>query len=444
MKITFTHAGTERTLAKHSVVQCDLRAGTITEKDAAAKPWYLRFAVSGKERIFKLPAAEREAIRAAKDILNGHQDRPDQFNAFVEAREAKRSIPIGALAAEWIKAGLPFRKTEPRTPEASNVLLETFNRALPWWQCKPVATITPNVIEDYAGHRSPALRSADLELAALSCLCKWAVFCGHIERNPFEKRPRFAKVKQHCHEACPNDDETLHKLLGYMFEPVTDAHYQKSLSFTTLAGGTLCFCALTGLRPGEPAALLRLPPLTETPANTRNLEPGTIFPDHVGILRMNVQRLKRGQNPFVTLHPAAEEFLSAWRAWLARNRPDETHLFPLGTDDQTTLNRALCRASDAMKLPHFKPHAMRAYYVKVRRSQGEDDATIAGELGQSTNGELIRSVYGDPQDLHGGNLFDWLPEDAAPAWALLTTKSGNPDTDLIRPNAPQIRIDRHR
>ena len=181
--------------------------------------------------------------------------------------------------------------------------------------------------------------------------------------------------------------------------------------------------------------MLRLPPLAETPANTRNLEPGTIFPDRNGILRMKVVRSKRGQ----TLHPVAVEFLSAWRAWLARNQPDEKCLFPLGTDDQTTLNRALSRASDAMKLPHFKPHAMRAYYVKVRRSQGEDDATIAGELGQSTNGELIRSVYGDPQDLHGGNLFDWLPEDTAPAWTLLAAKAGNPDTDLIRQNAPQIR-----
>jgi hypothetical protein len=80
---------------------------------------------------------------------------------------------------------------------------------------------------------------------------------------------------------------------------------------------------------------------------------------------------------------------------------------------------AVSRASQALNLPHFKPHAMRAFYVKVRRSQGEDDATIAGELGQITNGALIRSVYGDPSDLMGGNLFDWLPEDTTPAWALL-------------------------
>ena len=439
MKIIFTHAGTERTLAKHPVVQRDLRAGTISEKDAAAKPWYLRYTVSGRECVFKLPAAERDAIRAAKDILNGHKDRPAEFSAFVEARAAKRSTTIGALGVEWIKAGLPFRKTEPRTPEAAKVLLENFNRALPWWQSKHVATVTPKEIEDYAGHRTPALRGADLELAALSCLCKWAVFCGQIERNPFEKRPRFSKVKQHCHEACPDDDEALHKLLAYMFEPVTDAHHQKSLNQTKLAAGTLTFCALTGLRPGEPAALLRLPPLAETPANTKLLAPGTIFRDRAGVLRMKVQRLKRGQNPFVTLHPTAESFLSCWRAWLARNRPDETHLFPLGTEDQTTLNRAMSRACAATGLPHFKPHAMRAYYVKVRRAQGEDDAAIAGELGQSTNGELIRSVYGDPQDLHGGQLFDWLPEDSAPAWTLLNAKAANLDTDLIRPNAGLIR-----
>jgi hypothetical protein len=62
--------------------------------------------------------------------------------------------------------------------------------------------------------------------------------------------------------------------------------------------------------------------------------------------------------------------------------------------------------------------------VRVRRSQGADDATIAGELGQTTNGKLIRSTYGNPDDMHGGSLFDWLPEDdkhqpAPVAWAAL-------------------------
>jgi len=83
MKLTFIHAGQERTLAKHPAVQHDLRTGAVTEQVAASKPWYLRFATAGKTYSFKLPTAEREAIRAAKDILNGRLQRPDQFAAFL-------------------------------------------------------------------------------------------------------------------------------------------------------------------------------------------------------------------------------------------------------------------------------------------------------------------------------------------------------------------------
>ena len=419
MKLTFAHAGTERTLAKHNDVMRQLKAGVITNELAAQKPWLFRLVVEGKQRTFTLSSKDKEAVREAKDILNGQTQQPTGFAAFLAEKDAKRSITIGELATDWLAAGLPFRKTESRTPEAADRLRATINRALAWWATVPVATITANTLEDFAGHRKPALRSADLEMAAVSSLCQWAVFTARISANPLAKRPTFAKVGQHCHEACPDDDETLHKLLAYLFDPIVDIHHKETLTLSRLAAGTLAFCALTGLRPGEPAALLRVPPLAETPRHTRDLEPGTIFRDRAGALRMKVARLKRGQNPFVTLHPAAESFLSAWRSWLAANLPDAKYLFPLGTDDQTTLNRALNRASAALKLPHFKPHAMRAFYVKVRRSQGEDDATISGELGQTTNGELIRSVYGDPQDLIGGQLFDWLPEDTAPAWDLL-------------------------
>lgn len=70
----------------------------------------------------------------------------------------------------------------------------------------------------------------------------------------------------------------------------------------------------------------------------------------------------------------------------------------------------------------MKPHGFgRAYYVRVRRSMGVDDATIACELGQRTDGALIRSVYGHPKDPVGGMLHDWLPANPdgtaiTPAW----------------------------
>lgn len=420
MKLTLIHAGQKRTLVKHPTVQRDLRAGAITEKVAATKSWYLRFEVAGKTRTFKLPAANSKAVRAAKEILRGQQERPSEFSAFLDAQAARHSITVGKLADEWFAAGLPFRKTEPRLPVAAARLRDTLERALPWWKDKPVSTITANTVEDFAAHRAPSLRAADLELGSVSSLCQWAVLAGRIEKNPLEKRPKFAKVKAHCHEACPDDDEALHCVLAYLFKPAGDP-------LLKLAGGTMAFCALSGLRPGEPALLLRLPVLEEMPNNTRNLEPGVMFRDREGVLRMKVQRLKHGQNPFVTLHPAAQSFMSAWRVWLAATMPDVARLFPLGTEDHTALNRALNAASAALGLPHYKPHGFgRAFYVKVRRSQGTDDATIAGELGQTTNGELIRSVYGDPQDLHGGALFDWVPDDAAPSWNLLAMPPTGP------------------
>ena len=433
MKLTFIHLGTRRTIVKHPSIVKALRAGTMTEAQAAAKHWYIRLRVNGKISTFKLPSIDKDAERAAKDLLTGRVKTPDQFQDFLHAREVTRGVTLGQLAADWIAAGLPHCQTEPRTASAVEELTPILERALDWWGAKPVAGVTPIVVEDFSGYRSPHLRAADKALSALSSLCKWAVLSGRLIVNPFAVRRRFAKVKRHCHEASPDDDETLHRVLAWMFEPALHAKVQAAESkaaddrLLILAGGTLAWCALTGLRAGEPSALIRQPLIETTPSNTRRLTPGALFRDYSGTLRMKVEREKKGQNPFVMVHSAAESLLCAWRAWLARSGIESDHLFPLGTEDHTTLNRALNRASRALSLPHFTTHGFgRAYYVKVRRSQGADDSAIAGELGQTTNGELIRSVYGDPDGMHGGSSFDWLPKDGAPAWALLASATVQP------------------
>ena len=442
MKIQFEYLGKVRTLSKHSKVMRDLRAGGITPDQAATKPWYLRLTIAGKETLFVLPAKDKDAERAAKDILKGQVAAPEQFTEFLRQKQAQRSLTLGTLAQEWLAKQCPFNALDQRRPAASAELKEKVTRALPWWTDKPVATITHKTLEDYAAHRAPATRAVDLELAALSSLCKWAVLDSRIEKNPFAKRRRFRKSEDtaHCHEACPANDETLHQMLAQFWcpeqtqytlsaretaagqpDPRRQSSHRHEVCQRVIAGGWLAFCALTGLRPGEPKYLQRLPVLDKTPDNPKALPPGSIFPDRTGQLRLKVQRLKRGQNPFITIHPALEQFLTAWRAWLAAHVPDAAVIFPLETEDQTYLNRCLNQASAALGLAHYKPHGFgRAYYVRVRRSQGADDATIAGELGQSTNGELIRSVYGDPDDLRGGSMFDWLPEDTAPAWNLLS------------------------
>lgn len=430
LTITFVHHGQRRTLAKHPKIRHALKHGNMTLDEAKQYPWFLRLKIhiSGefKDRSFKLThLAKDKVIIEARDFLTSRVQRPNEFVAFINGREAARSITIGELAGEWICAGLPFRKTAPRTPEAAARLKTTLHRALHaepnfGWSHKPVATITQNMLEDYAAHRAPALRSADVELNALSCLCKWALLAGKIPHNPFGTRPEFSTVASHCHEACPDNDDVLHRVVAWLFE--TPVHNRRTpASQNIVCASWLMFTALSGLRPGEPRPLLKLPPLGEVPTSPAKLPPGTIFPDRSGQLRMKIIRSKRGQNPFVTLHPALEEFLSAWRAWLARNMPESSRLFPLQTSDQAVFVRSLEQASRALELPHFTAHGFgRAYYVRVRRAQGADDSTIGGELGQAGDGELIRSVYGHPDDLHGGDTFDWLPDTVPVAWSLLT------------------------
>jgi hypothetical protein len=77
---------------------------------------------------------------------------------------------------------------------------------------------------------------------------------------------------------------------------------------------------------------------------------------------------------------------------------------------------------------------MRAYYVRVRRSQGVDDASIAVELGQGSGAAMIVQNYGQRIAILGGDgLHDWMPTDPQRiAWALL--KSSQP-TNVIQISA---------
>jgi integrase len=316
-----------------------------------------------------------------------------------------------------------------------------------------VAGITARTMSEYVVWRRSNIRrgtgdrSADIQLAALSSLCQWAQFDGRIAANPFSKRPRFqdSAAVRHCHEAMPETDEILHRLLTWFFTRTADvpsAALQHSPDTRRItAGAWLAFTALTGLRPQEPQELWLLPNMTQTPDSLKSLQPGQCFPTRDGQMRMKVVRYKRGQNPFVILTPAALDFLRVWTEWLVGvrhtsysmptkrlfpNVDDPTRPFCAGSDT-SPLNKLLNDACRACAVPPCRPKGLgRAFYVRVRRSQGADDATIAGELGQTTNGELIRKVYGDPDDMLHGSAYDWLPDDqdrrpTDPAWNLLKT-----------------------
>lgn len=103
--LTFTHAGRERTLNKHPRVQQEIRKDLITEEQASATPWYLRAKLAGmtSERSFKLVAADKLAIAAARDILNGHAKNHAVFSAWLADRDAahKPAATLGEIIATY-------------------------------------------------------------------------------------------------------------------------------------------------------------------------------------------------------------------------------------------------------------------------------------------------------------------------------------------------------
>jgi hypothetical protein len=418
MNLSFTHRGIDYVLHKHPEVRQQLKAGTITEEAARLRPWYLR-ASWRPTKPFKLSADDAHAIRTAKDILKGHVDEPEKFSAWMTEQDARRGVTLGDLAADWLAAGLPYSKTNPREPAAAERLRATLARALPYWE-KIVARHASKHFEQFAGARISGIkygtgrRTVDVELACLSSLCQWAVLTRRLDENPFKVRPQYVDDKkiEHCHRFMPDNDEQFHAILRHIFASADP--------LDVIAGAWLTFGALTGLRPHEPGLLLRVPRVNKFPDRLTSEPAGLIFPMPDGSTRMKVYRGKGGQNPTVTIHPILADFLATYTARLDRqpstpNSQPSTLLFPCPLE---RLRDVLHDATAALKLGEMHPHGfMRAYYVRVQKSAGKDAAIVAAELGQTTGGSLIRSVYGNPDDPFGGQLYDWAPTIIPPATA---------------------------
>jgi len=415
MKLKFTHQGVERTLAKHPKVVQQLKKAQITAAAAKAKPWYLRVKIADRPRVFKLNVGDKQAIASAKTILTGRVKQPDSFTQFLALRDLRRGCTVGELAKAWATAGLPFTTSQPRKPAAADRLAGKLARALRWWEDKRWNSISQHQMQEFVVWRRQTVdhhqkaatgsRSADLELTALSCLGNWAKASGRVDANPFGDRQRFASQEaiNHCHEGMSDDDQQFHTVLGFMFQDPADKGW-------VVAGAWLAFMALTGLRPGEYEALQRVPASDRFPANFDAAPCGLVYPSPDGIRRMKVARLKNGQNPAVLVHSALADFLQHYNVWLDKYFPrTDTAPAPL-FPELNSLGWYLNKAGQHLQIKKMKPHGFgRAYYVRVRRSLGIDDATIACELGQRTDGALIRSVYGHPKDPVGGMLHDWLP-----------------------------------
>lgn len=461
LRLSFEYQGQERTLCKTPKVQSAVRSGQMTEAAALLTPWYLRTTIKvdgqPRERLFQCAVDNEAAKVAARKVLKGQCDQPDEFTQFVKEREAKRAITLDELALEWKALQMPDERGKSRDERARHNLEQPLRRGLEYLGDKPAVTIEAGDMLDFAaalkkkciakGQGKDGTRAADLSLSALSCLCSWAVVARKIKTNPFAVRPKFQDSDdvKHCSDAMPRSDEEWHSILRWFWSVeykadnlTSKAEAHKDTLRARVIGAWLCWTGLVGLRPGEPAHLFRHPALTEPPSGEqkRAIPYGTIYPSHDAARRMKVFRTKNGQNPAVLLHPIAADFLTTWATWLDThirrttfagpwfpNPADPTQPLFTPADKGFYVLRLIRRACQELKIPECQSKGFgRAFFVRVQRSQDEDDAAIALMLGQSSNGALVRSVYGDPDDIKGDKLFDWKPTGMEPAWKLLAAE----------------------
>jgi len=214
-------------------------------------------------------------------------------------------------------------------------------------------------------------RAVDLELQSLSNALTLAVRRGLLKVNPLVGRGRYtcAEDVRHCREVAPSP-EGLQAITGWL----------RAGNETTDADLTQ-FLAYTGLRIGEALPLK---------SDKVNLGEGLV----------NVQREKRGVNPWVAITPELETLL---REMMARATGEL--LFPSPFDasrprDASAFRRRLNAATKVLKLPHVTPHGLRSYYVTQARQSGLTDAEIAMLIGDRTGPAIIAHTYGDLRQDH--------------------------------------------
>lgn len=379
----------------------------------------------GKRLTRTFRGTRRDAERKERDLLNAVEN---ERWAEIDRTRLRAVVTLQQLADEWTAAGMPKPGGRPRTQDQQDRVAPFLRTALTWWGTRSPGGIGPRDFESFGQYKRQNARSgtgeraADLEINALVQLATWAVASGRLASNPFLGRPAYRAPEDvaHCPESMPTDDEELHRLIGALFAEG---------GVSTVAGAHLLFQALTGLRPGEPGALRW---------DARGDQPGTritIRREGQDVELLRVQRLKGGINPAVRMHDTLRTFLGVWRTHSARQWPDSPWMFPhpddpsrplvpLGETSDSHLSRVLQAAAKRLGLSPRKPHGMRAYYVRVRRSQGIEDATIAVELGQGSGPGLVVRTYGERLAILGGDdLYDWMPATGEPCWVCLESPS---------------------
>lgn len=328
-----------------------------------------------------------------------------------EAYSKPIAVNTGQVIRCYEKDGYPDRHKQPRQERTLRVERDNCKKLLEFWEHVATEAVTLAVCDRYHEWRTKHIkrgsgnRTVDMELTTLSNAFLWASRKELVRSNPMSiYRPRYCSDKnvQHCREFMPNNADEVHRIAELLFA---------SLRSETL-GWQLLIEAATGLRTIE-ALQLR--------TDAKPYEAGWLTSDGKSLC---VRRAKNQQtvNPFVQVHEGLAAILTAHRRWKEARYPESPWYFPNLRDplkhaDKQALTHVMCRLRNEIGRK-ITSHGLRAFYVTTRRSHAIPDNQIAWEIGHTSGGQTLASVYGGapPHWLAGdGPKMSWLPA-GKPAW----------------------------
>lgn len=391
-----------------------VEAGIYRNTDSGT--YFERPKVNGKRTWRSL---ETKNLKHAREELH---KRRSGFSKVV-AEKAKGDLTVGDIIRRYQKDGYPDRQKHPRKGRTLECETRNCTVLLKFLDRLPINDLSLVLMDRYHEWRKKHIkrgsgdRAVDLEFNTLSNALLWGMRCDLFQQNPLNfRRPRYNSSKnvRHCREFMPHDTGALHDVGALLFSDIR----------SETLGWQLMFEAFTGLRTCE-ALRMR--------TDAQPYEPGWVTADGKSLC---VRRAKNQEsvNPFVRIHDGLAAWLEAHKEWKQQRYPDSPWFFPnyRQPDAKPVDIGALAQALRRRRKPIGKKitsHGMRAFYVTVRRSHGIPDIQIAWEIGHTSAGKTLASVYGGVPPhwmMEEGPKLKWLPESGKPAWKSINSGPAEP------------------
>ena len=300
-------------------------------------------------------------------------------------------VTVAELAGQYVTAGFPRRKKGKKSPRTIWNEQRGLRPILAYFGATPAASLKTGDCDKYHAwrasggyvvtyslrghekkkHTKGGNRAVDLELWTLGNVLAFAERRGLLASNPLVKRPTYVCTDEvrHCREVAPTP-EGLQAIIGELRGNNENA-----------VADVIAFLAYGGLRIGEALPLQW---------RAVNLDEGLV----------NVQREKKGCNPWVAITPELETLLREMQT-----RAVSRYLFasphdPSKPRDASAVRHRLTAVCRKLKLGHVTPHGLRSYFVTQARQSGLTDAEIAALIGDKSGPALIATTYGDLRDDH--------------------------------------------